>query len=212
MIMIEFSREDYQRIISYIVVATLFVLVSNGIRGHEDIIRLLLHNGSVLGVAVFILFTALFVVFIIPLDIVLLIPIGVSMWGSLLTAFMSIAGWTLGAGVAFLLSRHYGLPLVSRMVGEKRVTEFHDRIPKSNLFWSVVILRMLVPVDLLSYALGLFSRLSWSAYILATLIGVAPFGFFFAYAGILPLWYQFGAITIALSATSLLLMWYWKGH
>lgn len=204
------SREGMRRAASYIAVAAAFVFVSYLVRGHEDFIRLLLAGGGAFGAVLFVLCTALFVIFIIPLDLVFLIPLGVHLWGPLPTAFLSIAGWSIGASTAFAVARRWGLPVVSRMVGEARVREFHDRIPKSNLFWSVVALRMLVPVDLLSYALGLFSHMPWTAYVLATFIGVAPFGFYFAYAGTLPLWYQFIAVTLALMLTSFVLFKYWK--
>ncbi len=196
--MIGFSTLQYRQIGSYLLVAALFVMVSYGMREYQQYIGLLLASGSAFGIATFILLTALFVVFIIPLDIVFLIPLGVVLWGPLLTAFMSIAGWSLGAGIAFWIARRWGLPLVTRIVGEKRVAQFHDRVPKSNLFWAVVFLRMLVPVDILSYALGLFSHLSWRTYVLATVLGVSPFGFFFAFVGVLPFWYQITAFAIAL--------------
>lgn len=204
------SREGWRRAASWIAVAAAFVFVSYFVRGHEEIIRLLLAGGGAFGAVLFVVFTAVFVIFIIPLDLVLLIPLGVHLWGPLPTAFLSITGWTIGASTAFSVARRWGLPVVSRMVGDERVREFHDRIPKSNLFWSVVGLRMLVPVDLLSYAIGLFSHMSWEVYVLATLIGVAPFGFYFAYAGTLPLWYQFIAVALALSLTSLILYRYWR--
>ena len=50
-------------------------------------------------------------------------------------------------------------------------------------FMSVVLLRMVLPVDVLSYALGFFSDISLWRYTTATIIGIAPFAFIFAYAG-----------------------------
>jgi len=63
-------------------------------------------------------------------------------------------------------------------------------MPHQNLFWSVVLLRMALPVDVLSYGIGLFSKMSFSTYFWATLIGVVPFSFIYAYVGSLPVWYQ----------------------
>lgn len=194
--MTSFLPLAYRRIATYVGVAMLFMLVSYLIRGHEDIIRLLLVGGGAFGAILFLLLTAVFVVFVIPLDIVFLIPIGVSLWGPLPTAFLSIAGWTVGASVAFTLARRYGMPVVVHIIGERNMTGLRERIPTGNLFWSVVVLRMLVPVDLLSYALGLFTEMPRRRYMLATLIGVAPFGFVFAYVGALPPWYQFLALGV----------------
>lgn len=47
-----------------------------------------------------------------------------------------------------------------------------------------------MPVDVLSYALGLFSNMSHSAFLLATLLGVTPFAFVFSYLGSLPPGFQ----------------------
>jgi hypothetical protein len=49
-------------------------------------------------------------------------------------------------------------------------------------FWNIVLLRMVIPVDVLSYALGLFVPMPLSRYVLATAIGVSPFAIIFAFA------------------------------
>lgn len=41
---------------------------------------------------------------------------------------------------------------------------------------------VVVPVDILSYAVGLFVPMSYSAYLAATVLGVTPFAFVFAYS------------------------------
>jgi len=57
---------------------------------------------------------------------------------------------------------------------------------------------MVVPVDVLSYALGLFSNISKTRYFLATLIGVTPFAFLFAFVGSVNIFYQLGAFGLAM--------------
>jgi len=64
------------------------------------------------------------------------------------------------------------------------------KIPKENLFLGIIFLRMVIPVDILSYALGLFSKIKTRDYLLATIIGVSPFAFIFAYLGRMPFYYQ----------------------
>lgn len=199
-----------QQIISFLGLVVAFILVSYVVRKYQTDIQFLLVHGALLGRVLFIFLTALFVIFIIPLDIVFLIPVGVSLWGPIATACMSILGWTMGALVAFGIAKKWGLPAVALIVGENRVDALRSRIPTKNLFWSVMLLRMLVPVDLLSYALGIFSDMPWGSYVLATLIGVAPFGFFFAFAGTLPPWYQIGAFLGAFVLVTVVLTKYQK--
>ena len=66
-----------------------------------------------------------------------------------------------------------------------------------ELFLTVVFFRMVIPVDGLSYFLGLFSKMSFKSYTLATVIGITPFALVFAYAGGLNIYYQIGALAIA---------------
>ena len=56
---------------------------------------------------------------------------------------------------------------------------------------------MVLPVDILSYALGLFTTIKTWKYILATFIGVIPFAFIFSYAGMVNIYYQIGAFVLA---------------
>ena len=185
-----------------------FIFASYVARKFEPIIRITLHGAGVFGPLGFIVLTALFVVFVIPLDIVFLIPIGVLVWGAPYTALMSIAGWTIGAGIAFYIARHFGSNTVRKLIGLKRVEALEKRIPKRNIFWLVVLWRMAVSVDVLSYALGLVSKISFQDYVLATVIGVTPFGFFFAYAGTLPMGFQAIFLTVAIAILSTVLYRY----
>ncbi|MHB8660808.1 MAG: TVP38/TMEM64 family protein [Minisyncoccota bacterium] len=191
------SESSARQIAALLALAIAFVGVSVLAQRHHEVLAGFVTQGGVLGVAAYVLLTALFVVFVIPLDIALLIPIGAIVWGPIPTALMSIAGWTLGAIAAFGIARRFGLPAVERLIGLARVRAIEQRIPKRNLFLMVVFLRMLVSVDVLSYALGLFSAISWGTYVAATAIGVAPFGFYFAYAGTLPFWYRIAAVLLA---------------
>lgn len=205
---VRLSHFDYRQIGSYVLVAIVFIVVSYVVREYQSDIGLLFGNQNALSIALFVLLTILFVVFVIPLDIVFLVPLGVSLWGPVPTALLMITGWTLGAGIAFLVARRCGSPIVARLVGSERVMILSERIPPGELFWSVVFLRLVVPVDILSYALGLFSQLSLGRYLLATVIGITPFGFFFSFAGALPFWYQIIALTGALALASFLLVRY----
>ena len=106
----------------------------------------------------------------------------------------SIFGWTIGSLVALMIGRRYGLPLVQKFVSGQKLEKLHKHIPRERVFWSVVLLRIMIPVDLLSYALGIFGVLDWRNYTLATIIGIVPFAFIFAYLGTLPVSYQLFSI------------------
>ena len=202
------SRLQVKEISSLLLLGVMFVAVSLFARAHRDILAIIIEKGGLVGVVGFVLLTAVFVIFIIPLDIAFLIPIGANLWGPIPTAFMSITGWVLGASIAFGIARTFGMLVVEKLIGLGRIRAVEKRLPKRNLFLSVIVLRMLVSVDILSYALGLFSSMSWDSYVLATAIGVSPFGFYFAYTSTLPFWYQIIAVATALVLAVTILLRY----
>jgi uncharacterized membrane protein YdjX (TVP38/TMEM64 family) len=132
------------------------------------------------GMIFYVFITAIAVV-IAPISTFPLIPIASIVWGYVVAAILSIIGWTIGAQIAFIIARRFGKPLVQKFISLEKLESFEKRIPEKNLFWSIVVLRMTVPVDILSYALGLFSKISYSKYFWATIIGVTPFAFIFSY-------------------------------
>ena len=133
-----------------------------------------------------------------PLNAVPLLPVASVLWGWFFAGLLSIAGWTLGALIAFSLARRYGAPLVRKFSSLEQIEKYEKLIPKENIFLSIVFLRIAVPVDILSYLLGLFSHIPLSTYLIATLIGISPFAFIFAYVGTLPLYYQIIAFVTAI--------------
>jgi len=130
-----------------------------------------------------------------------LIPVAARAWGRVPAALVTIAGWTAGSLVAFLIARRWGYPIVRKIISIERVKRLKRYIPQ-NLFWSVVVLRAVMPMDALSYVLGLFTDMSWSSYIAATALGVAPSAFILATLGKLPHGYEY--ITIGIGTAVLL--------
>jgi uncharacterized membrane protein YdjX (TVP38/TMEM64 family) len=191
-----------------------FVGMSLLAHAYQHELGALVRGGGVWGMAGFIALTAVFVVFLIPLDIPLLIPIAVTIWGPFATAVMSIAGWTMGSSIAFFSARHFGTPLVAQVAGKqelKQARKIAKRvIPKHHLFFWVIGAQALLPSDLTSYAFGLFADdIDLGPYALATAIGDLLPGFFFAFAGTLPAWYQIAALAAACVVAGVL---FWRSR
>jgi len=81
-----------------------FVFASHTARQYEPIIKMVIQSAGVWAPIGFVVLTAVFVVFVIPLDIVFLIPVGVSVWGAIPVALMSITGLGNWCGICFLHS------------------------------------------------------------------------------------------------------------
>lgn len=118
-----------------------------------------------------------------PLNSMALIPIASAMYGWVPTALVSILSWGLAAVIAFLISRYLGRPALSALGFTTSISKIEKRIPENISFWSIVFLRIVLPVDVLSYALGIFSTISLSTYTIATFIGITPFAVIFSILG-----------------------------
>jgi uncharacterized membrane protein YdjX (TVP38/TMEM64 family) len=191
-----FTKDFLPVFLGVIILVVLFSLASFFAGKYQAQMHSLVANDNMLGMAAYILLTVLAVVFA-PVSTLPLIPLASGVWGWFTAGVLSIIGWTMGAQTAFLLARRFGKPLVQKIVSLEKLQRIEDRIPKGHIFWTVVFLRISVPVDVLSYALGLFSRMKSVPYFFATLLGVAPFAFVFSYVGTLPFSYQMEALGFA---------------
>ncbi len=116
---------------------------------------------------------------------IFLIPFGVITWGPFLTAIFCITGWFFGSIVSFYIARIYKEWLLTKYPSLHKYDLIDSLIPDKHMFLSLIFLRMTMPVDILSYALGLFSkRIHWKQNAITTLIGISPFAFIFSYIGI----------------------------
>lgn len=147
-----------------------------------DGLVLRVNDNSIGSVAVFVFLLIATTVFA-PITVLPLIPAAALIFGAFLTSLLSIIGWTLGAMIAFLLARFLGRTVLQSIVSLEAVERLEKKIGRRTEFWYVVFLRVIVPVDILSYALGFLSNISFGSYVLATVIGITPFSFIFAYGG-----------------------------
>jgi len=191
-----FSFNKYKReIFAALIIVVLFVVAGYFSQVYLASLTDLLGEYGVLGMLVYVL-GATIATIIAPLSFLPILPVAVALWGSFTAAVLSIGAWSVGAAVAFLLARRYGRPLVSHFVGEQKMNYISGILPDKHLFIAVVFLRIAVPVDLLSYALGLFAVMRFWPYMLATVIGITPFAFVFSYLADFNIWFQIGALVI----------------
>lgn len=121
-------------------------------------------------------------VVLVPFSSLPLLPLAASHFGVLPAALLSALGWWLGAIVAFGLAR-LGRPWLERITSLDVVDRLEARIPPDLGFGGIVLLRMVLPVDVVSFALGLLKRLPFRTYAIASMVGILPFAFVWSYAG-----------------------------
>lgn len=177
-----YSRHEFVSSAPSVLGAVLLFVVALALtRGFEAQITAALEGRGSIGLGVFFATTALAVVF--PLFTNMpLVPIAVVLWGPAWTAVILELGWIAGSAASFALARLLGRAVFQRFPLLTRHTEIDRLIHPAHPLLSLVVLRMTFPVDILSFALGLFSaRTTAVQNLLATAIGVAPFALLFAF-------------------------------
>jgi uncharacterized membrane protein YdjX (TVP38/TMEM64 family) len=107
---------------------------------------------------------------------------GGALFGPWLGTVYSLTGATLGATLAFMLSRYIGSEWVQHKAGGMLQKLLDGVEAEGWRFIAFVRLVPLFPFNLLNYALGL-TRIKLIPYFLATLICMAPGGFAYSWLG-----------------------------
>lgn len=166
-----------------------------------------LHEHAVIGVAIFLFTSALAVVLPFASNLPL-VPLAVLAWGPGWTALLLLVGWIAGSVFSFLLGRHTRGWILRRFPSVQRHADIDRLVHPNHRLASLISLRMTFPVDVLSYALGLFSRSTTLAEVMAsTAIGAAPFAVLFAWFPALPGAVQWAVLAASVAAFCLHLWW-----
>lgn len=168
-----------------------FVLAAQWSQQHGELLQTVTHDAGLFGVVTYISVMALSII-VAPVGTGFLIPIAATSFGPFLAAVYSIIGWTLGSVVAFVITRYITRTVFSDVVMLKRIQEIEKRLPRWYLYGLIIALRMTLPVDVVSYVLAVASTISFQAFLMTTLIGIAPLAFVFTYASQSTLWVQVG--------------------
>lgn len=195
--MVKWSSANLKGVFAGLVILILFVGSGYFSQVHQDTLLELLGDDTTMAMFIYVVGATIATV-IAPLSFLPAMPIAVALWGSFVAAVLSIIAWTLGAAIAFLLARKYGRPLVRRFVGEKKMAAFSELIPKKYFFVAVICMRIALPVDLLSYVLGLLEVIRFWPYLAATIIGITPFAFTLSYLAEFSPVFQAGTFLIAI--------------
>lgn len=180
--------------VEIVLIVGVFIFISYLAQANTEFFEELIRNNLV-GMVFYFFFVVLAIV-IAPLGAFPFHPIAANVWG-VLPAFLLIwSGVCFGAFIAFVLSRRYGVKLIRKFISIERIHEIEKKIPKENVVLSVVISRLILPVEVGSYFFGLFSRIKLFPYMVATIVGTAPMAFLSSYVGTLPVLFQIDAVLI----------------
>lgn len=187
-----------KEILGAVFVAVFFITATYFSQRYADSLVAAISSSQYWGMLIYGLFAVIAIV-IAPISSLPLVPIAATVWGSFIAAVISLIAWTIGAAIAFILARKYGKKFIAKLIQMENIQRIERKLKPENIFLSVLFLRMIIPVDILSYAVGLFSEMKFAPYLVATIIGMIPFVFFFAYFAQIPFYFQI-AILLALIA------------
>ena len=172
------------------IIIALFIVISYFMSRNVVFFENLITGNEIWGSLIYILILA-FSVVIAPVSSLPLIPVASNIYGVLITRILTMTGWLLGEIIAFGIARKWGKPIVKRLVKIKELEKIECRLHDEHKFFTLVLFRIFFfPADILSYALGLFTNVSWRMFIITSFIGVLPMAFLFAYLGTLPILIQ----------------------
>ncbi len=181
-------NKQIKGLIEILIVVFVFLFLSYIIQQNIELFESFV-TSNFIGIIVYILIEIASIV-IAPITTLPLIVVASNLWGWFFAALLSIIGWSIGAWIAFILARKYGVKIIQKFISLEKINKIERKIPKEHLFWTVVLLRIATPTDVLSYALGIFTKMKTRDYIIATIIGITPLAFLFAYLGAIPILYQ----------------------
>lgn len=167
----------------------------------------------VLGAAIYLLALVASVV-LLPLSSLPLLPLATRCFGVPLTALLSATGWWIGCLIAFQIAR-LGRGYLERVTSMAAVDRIEEKIPNDVGFGGIVVLRMILPVDVVSFALGLLKHLRFRTYAVASLLGILPFSLVWSYAGGqlgTGQFLSFALVVLGMAAVVLLVRRLWQAH
>ena len=188
-------EKTLKSILEISLVIAFFVLFSYLIQSNLEFFKQYLSGYHGILIYLFITFASIVVA---PVSSIPLISIASHLWGVIPATILTTIGWSLGAITAFTLSRKYGVKIVRKLISLENIYKIEKKIPKEDVFWSILLLRLLLPLEIVSYALGLFSKVELKKFSIAVVLGGIPHILLFAYLGEIPFMYQIIGAEIAL--------------
>lgn len=123
-------------------------------------------------------------VIIAPIPGIVFDLVGVAMFGWKFGLFLALIGANIGAAVSFYIARYFRESAVKYFVPLQKLHEIEARYSERQKFWGLVGLRFISSpyFDYASYAAGL-TKISFSSFILSSIISVLPYAFIIYFFG-----------------------------
>jgi len=162
--LLAYSEEIHQQVVRAIALA-------------EPVIR----SMPLLGTVLFVLLAALSAMLVFFSGL-LLVPIGIQVWGTTGCFLLLWSGWFLGGVITYSIGRHFGRPVVLRMVSEEKMARYENRIPPASSFVAATLTQLVLPSDISGYFFGLLGYRA-RVYLGSLALAELPYAFGTVYLG-----------------------------
>lgn len=88
---------------------------------------------------------------------VMLVPLGVALWGKAGCLALLWAGWFAGGCLTYTIGRFLGRPAVRHLISAASFERYESHIPRTAPFRTALIVQLTVPSDVAGYFFGLFA-------------------------------------------------------
>ena len=193
-----------------IVFVILFVAAAFLIRQNIAYVNKVLISSLPFSVTAYIILSAIDAIFI-PI-IIPLIPIASNLYGFVFASLYLIIGWIIGIVISFYIARKFGRRIVGKFVSLKKIDEFEKSIPEHRLFTFIFLMRIFLPLDIVSYGFGIFKKVNVKKFFLASFLGIIPPAILLSYAGNLSLNYEATGLILGILIAVLIGTWFYQGR
>lgn len=190
------SKNKLKALVSILFIVFLFILVSYIVQRNVDNIKPVVQGYGVIGILVYVGLLILEAVFA-PISVAPIIPIMSNTYGFFAAFIFTFIGWFCGACISFWIARHFGKPLLRRLASLETLERLERLLPEKHKFLGLVALRIFIPLDILDYFLGMFTKIKIRTFVTATFFGMIPATIFLVYVGSLNATFQaIGAVVL----------------
>jgi uncharacterized membrane protein YdjX (TVP38/TMEM64 family) len=112
----------------------------------------------------------------------ILVPVGVYAWGTTVSFILLWIGWFLGGMSAFGIGRYLGRSVVSKLIGEARISDFEERLSRRTRFIHILLFQAALPSEIPGYLLGIL-RYRFPLYLVALAMVELPYAIGTVYLG-----------------------------
>jgi uncharacterized membrane protein YdjX (TVP38/TMEM64 family) len=105
---------------------------------------------------------------------VVLVPIGVYVWGDTTCFLLLWTGWLLGGILTYTIGRRLGWPIVRWLLSARVAAKYESRIPESRRFLPVLLFQLALPSEGAGYLCGLL-RVPPLTYLAALAVAELPY-------------------------------------